>query len=53
MNFRNPDEANGKTIGGMRMTAYVDLEALRSGRGAKQRDISDIYRPVLEAGIRS
>ena len=29
MRFRTPNDAEGKLISGMRMTAFVDLEALR------------------------
>ena len=31
MKFRTPHEVDGKSISGMRMTAFVDLEALRRG----------------------
>jgi hypothetical protein len=32
MKFHSPSEVEGKVIGGMQMTAYVDLEALRPNR---------------------
>jgi hypothetical protein len=36
MRFRTPNDAAGKLISGMRMTAFVDLEALRRESGPQQ-----------------
>lgn len=38
MKFRSPSEVEGKVIGGMRMTAYADLEALRPRRKSGKSD---------------